>query len=220
MVLERFGLDFCCGGRRTLEAAARAKSVDVHEVVSALEALGAASNEYREPDAWKDLSVLVRHIAEQHHHYVRTASPPIAAWLERLVSRHGAGHPELAEVRETFAALAEELETHMVKEEQLLFPAVHELAAARRSHAALPRSPFATIKNPVRVMEDDHDLAGSLMERLRVLTGGFTPPDDACATYRLCYAELARYEQDLHRHVHLENHVLFPRAIALEEALA
>ena len=216
-VFARFGLDFCCGGRRTLDAAVEARGVSLDDVLGSLAALGEATASDREPAEWRDLDVLVRHILDRHHAYVQEASPTIGKWLDRLVDRHSATRPELVEVRQTFAALAEELLTHMMKEENILFPAITELAEARRTGAHRPASPFGTLANPVRVMEADHALAGDLMGQLRTLTSDFTPPDDACATYRSCYAELARYEQDLHQHVHLENNVLFPRAIDLED---
>jgi regulator of cell morphogenesis and NO signaling len=217
-VFERFGLDFCCGGRRTLREAASAAGVPVEEVVDALAALGDPGAEDLEPAEWTELDALVRHIVERHHAYVRAASPAISAWLERLVDRHGARHPELGEVRETFRELAGELETHMMKEENILFPVINDLARARRGGGRLPLTPFGTILNPVRVMETDHALAGRLLEHLRSLTDGFTPPPDACTTYRLCYTELAQFERDLHRHIHLENNLLFPRALELEQS--
>lgn len=220
LVLARFGLDFCCGGRRSLDAAARARGVPVAAVVESLEALGTPSEEDREPATWQDLDLLVRHILDHHHAYVRDASPTIHAWLDRLVDRHGARHPELAEIHDAFDALAGELMTHMLKEEHILFPAIYDLAAARRSGGVRPSTPFGTMANPIRVMEMDHDDAAELMTRLRRLTNDFTPPADACTTYRACFEELARFEHDLHRHVHLENNVLFPRAIALEQALS
>jgi regulator of cell morphogenesis and NO signaling len=219
LVLEQFGLDFCCGGRRTLDTAARARGIAVEDVVESLSALGTATADDREPAEWKDLDVLVRHILDEHHAYVRSVSPTIQAWLARLVERHGARHAELADAFATFSGLTDEMFTHMLKEEHLLFPAITELAAARRAGAARPITPFGTLANPIGVMEADHELAGDLMGRLHALTAGFAPPADACTTYRLCYAELARYEKNLHRHVHLENNVLFSRAIALEEAL-
>jgi regulator of cell morphogenesis and NO signaling len=219
LVFERFGLDFCCGGRRSLADAARAHAVAVEDVVHALTALGDAAADDREPAEWRDLDLLVRHIVEHHHAYVRHTSPTILAWLDRLVERHGARHPELAEVRHVFAAMTEEMTTHMMKEEHILFPAIHELAIAARNGTHHPPSPFGTVAHPIRVMEDDHEQAGELLARLEALTGHFTPPEDACTTFRTCYGELARYERDLHRHVHLENHVLFPRAVELEQRL-
>jgi regulator of cell morphogenesis and NO signaling len=219
-VLERFGLDFCCGGRRTLAEAADAHGVRLEAVVEDLQALGDPTPESLEPAEWKDLDVLVRHILDRHHAYVRDSAPAIQAWLDRLVARHGARHAELEEMRLVFSQLAEELDTHMVKEENILFPYINDLAATWRSGGTLPVGPFGTILNPVRVMEADHALVGELIGRLRALSGGFIPPDDACTTYKLCFAELARFEQDIHRHIHLENNILFPRALELERGLA
>ena len=146
-------------------------------------------------------------------------TPSIQTWLARLVARHGGRHPELIQVRDTFDRLTYELATHMTKEENILFPAIDELAAARRAGDRLPASPFGTVLNPVRVMEDDHRAAGDFLARIRTLTHDFTLPDDACTTYRLCFRELERFENDLHWHVHLENNVLFPRALELEQQL-
>ena len=219
-VLERFGLDFCCGGRRTLREAADESGVPVQMIVDALGALGEPAAEDLEPAAWKDLDVLVHHIVEHHHRYVRSITPTITAWLDRLVDRHGARHPELATVRRTFGLVADELLAHMVKEENILFPFITAMAQAKRGGGRLPSGPFGTILNPVRVMEADHGRVGALMSELRTAANGLTPPDDACRTFRLCYAELVSFEQDLHRHVHLEDHVLFPRAVELEQSLA
>lgn len=219
-VLERFGLDYCCDGRQTLGKAATARQVPIAPVVEALEALGAPANAVGPDAEWDQLDALTHHIAERHHRYVRETTPTIRAWLEKLTARHGTRHPELARVRETFDALANDLEAHMSKEENILFPFINDLADARRAGGRLPASPFGTVLHPVRVMEADHRAAADLLGRLRTLTGNFALPDDACTTYRLCYAELERFESDLHWHVHLENNVLFPRALDLEQQLA
>lgn len=219
-IFDRAGLDYCCHGHETLAEAAAARGLPVHELVADLEALGPLDPRDQAAAEWTDLDELTGHIVRRHHGYVRDISPIIAAWLEKLVARHGQRHPELREIRRTFAELTDEMRTHMAKEENMLFPFVDALAAAARSRGRLPAGPFGTVVNPIRVMEDDHRQAGDAVARVRVLTNDYTPPDDACATYRLCYAELATYESDLHRHVHLENHVLFPRAVELERELA
>ncbi|HUL74923.1 MAG TPA: iron-sulfur cluster repair di-iron protein [Vicinamibacterales bacterium] len=218
-VFERFGLDYCCHGRRTLDEAARDRGLPPDDVVRALEALGAPTVESELPPAWDDLGVLARHIVDQHHRYVKTTIPSVTAMLNKLVTRHGERHPELMQVRLTFLQLAEELLTHLEKEEVLLFPYVTELADAKRTGGPLPPGPFTTALHPIRVMEADHTLAGELAEQLRRLTNGFVPPADGCTTYRACYAELARFEADLHRHIHLENNVLFPRTLELERTI-
>jgi len=218
-VLERFGLDYCCHGRQTLVDAARDRGIQATDVIQALDALGPRTADSDVPPAWDDLAVLARHIVDHHHRYVRTTVAPVTAMLDKLVNRHGDRHPELAQVRLTFLQLADELLTHLDKEEHLLFPYVTDLADAKRSGTAPPPGPFTTALHPIRVMEMDHALAGELVEQLRRLTGGFAAPADACTTYRACYAELAHFEADLHRHIHLENNVLFPRALELERAM-
>ena len=160
-----------------------------------------------------------RHIVDQHHHYVREITPTIQTWLDKLVTRHGEGHPELVAVRETFARLSGEFATHMMKEEHVLFPYIDELAEADRAGTRLPSGPFGTVRNPIRAMEEDHREAAELVAQLRALTSDFTPPAEACPTYRFCFAELERFEMDSKLHVHLENHVLFPEALELEAKL-
>ena len=218
-VLDRVGLDYCCGGGRTLGEAASARQLDLTPTVAALEALGTPVADPRALEEWDELDALTEHIVWRHHRYVREMTPSIQTWLAKLVARHGTRHPELVQVRDTFDQLTNELAAHMAKEENILFPAIDDLAAARRASQRLPASPFGTVLNPVRVMEDDHRAAGDLLARIRALTDDFALPDDACTTYRLCYAELERFERDLHWHVHLENNVLFPKALELEQQL-
>jgi regulator of cell morphogenesis and NO signaling len=217
-IFDRLGLDYCCHGQRTLEQAARDRNVPISQVVQTLGELAPAAPGGG-PAAWDDLAELTAHVIERHHGYVREVSPVIEGWLEKLVSRHRAHHPELVEVRTTFEWIANDLRTHMMKEEHVLFPYIVALAEAARTSAPLPASPFGTIANPIRAMEREHEEAGDQLARLRELTNGYVVPADGCTTYRLCYEELARYEADLHRHVHLENNVLFPRAVELERTL-
>jgi regulator of cell morphogenesis and NO signaling len=218
IVFERFGLDYCCHGRQTLADAARQRGVPTDALLDALGGLPDDDNDGEAP-ATADLDELTRYIIAHHHGYIRSTTPMLTTWLDKLVDRHGGSHPELVNVRATFHRLADELFMHMGKEENILFPYIDAMAASKRAGGSVPRGPFGTVANPVRVMEDDHTLAGELAEELRVVTHGFTAPEDGCRTYRLCYDELSRFVLDLHRHVHLENHVLFPRAIALEQAL-
>jgi regulator of cell morphogenesis and NO signaling len=218
-VLERFGLDYCCNGHQTLEEAARERRVPIDEVLQAISAAGEPTAEEREAAEWRDLGALTQHIVDHHHRYVREISPTLQAWLDKLVDRHGSRHAELEQVRLTFLDVVDEMASHMVKEENILFPFIRELAAAKAAGARLPSGPFGTVLHPVRVMEADHQVVGDLVARLRTLTNGYQPPDDGCTTYRLCYAELARFEADLHRHVHLENNVLFPGAVEIEQGL-
>jgi regulator of cell morphogenesis and NO signaling len=213
-VFEQFGIDFCCGGRRSLADACRTAAADPDAVRRALDALppeGGEADERR----WS-VDHLIDHIVSTHHAYVRAAMPTTAQHLAKLISVHGERHPELARIADTFDNVRQELQQHLMKEEHVLFPYIRELATTTdgRPHP----SPFGTVKNPIRMMEREHRAAGDQMHLIRELTNGYAPPADGCATYRVTFAELAEFERDLHRHVHLENNLLFPKAVALEQS--
>jgi regulator of cell morphogenesis and NO signaling len=218
-IFDRLGLDYCCHGHHTLEDAVAESGLDVAQVAAEVEALGPSGAADPPSADWTNLGALTAHIVEHHHAYVRRTTPVIEAWLDKLVARHGARHPELSEVRQIFQELAAELLAHMMKEENILFPYIDALVAARASGRRLPPSPFGTILNPIRMMEAEHRAAGDQLAELRSLTNGYQAPPQACTTYRVCYEELARFTSDLHRHVHLENNVLFPQAVAVEREL-
>ena len=213
-VFEQFGIDFCCGGRRSLDDACREAAADPAIVIRALDALPPTRAD-DDVTRWS-LDRLIDHIVRVHHSYVRSALPAIGRHLTKLQGVHGARHPELARIATAFERLSIDLEQHMAKEEQVLFPYVRDLAAtsAHASRAAL--SPFGTVENPIRMMEREHREAADEMRLIRELTNGYTPPADGCATYTVCMTELSQFERDLHRHVHLENNVVFPMAVELE----
>ncbi len=215
-VLERFGIDFCCGGRRPFADACRAAGADPVAVRRALEALPPPDGETERPAEWP-VDRLLDYIVSTHHAYLREATPAIGRRLARLVEVHGERHPELAHIRAVFMRLGRELHQHMLKEEHVLFPYIREMASLAPGRRV--DSPFGTVANPIRMMEREHEQAGADLRLLRELTQDYTPPADGCATYQLCFAELDRFERDLHIHVHLEDHVLFPRAIELERSL-
>lgn len=216
-VFEQFGIDFCCGGRRLLADACRTAAADPDAVVRALDALPATPAGQDDVTEWP-LDRLIDHIVSTHHQYVRSALPTIARYLAKLEEVHGARHPELSRVAAYFDDMRAELEQHMMKEEQVLFPYVRELATGPDSGGGW-QSPFGTVANPIRMMEREHREAADALRLMRELTRGFTPPEDGCTTYRVCMAELAHFERDLHRHVHLENNVLFPKAMTLEDEI-
>lgn len=159
---------------------------------------------------------LVDYILANHHAYVRAALPAILAHARKVADTHGERHPEMVEVARTFERVVAEMTQHMMKEEQILFPYVKSLAAQAEADCPASPSPFGTVANPIRMMEAEHESAGGAMRRIRELTGGYAPPDDACTTYRATLAELEEFERDLHQHVHLENDILFPRALEME----
>lgn len=214
-ILDRYRLDYCCGGARSLAEGCAQSGIDVQKVVSDLQALDPASRET--PEA--DLSALIDHILSRHHAYIREAVPVVQLHLAKVVSAHGARHSELPLVASQFSKVAQELLMHMMKEEQVLFPYIRALAEAAAEDAPPPPDMFGTVQNPIRMMEIEHLEAGDGVAALRELTRGYEAPADACTTYRMVLQELEAFEQDLHRHIHLENNVLFPKAVELEEQL-
>jgi regulator of cell morphogenesis and NO signaling len=212
-VLDRFGIDFCCGGRHTLADACRAAGADTNEVTRALDALPEAAPDDQDV-THASIPDLADHIVSTHHAYVRKSMPVISRHLIKIVEAHGERHPELHRIAACFGQMCDELGQHMMKEERVLFPYLHELAAPRSGTG--PRSPFGTVQNPIRMMEREHTDAGSSLRLLRELTHGYETPSDGCTTYEVTMRELQAFERDLHRHIHLENNVLFPAAIRLE----
>ena len=212
-VFEQFGIDFCCSGRRTLAEACRAAAADPVSVVRALSALAPAIDA-DEAARWP-IPRLIDVIVATHHAYVRAAMPAITRHLAKLVEVHGSRHPELARVAAYFQQVVADLSQHMVKEEQVLFPYVRELADAGET-CGRTQSPFGTVANPIRMMEREHQEVGDALRLIRELTRGYAAPDDGCTTYAVTMAELLEFERDLHRHVHLENNVLFPAALRIE----
>jgi regulator of cell morphogenesis and NO signaling len=216
-VFEEFGIDFCCNGRRPLADACRAAAADPDAVVRALEALPPVVEGRDDVTDWP-IPRLVDYILATHHAYVRSAMPSIARHLAKLIEVHGARHPELARVSMYFGQVRSDLEQHMMKEEQVLFPYVRDLAERPESCGRM-QSPFGTVENPIRMMEREHQEVGDAMRLIRELTRGYVAPADGCTTYEIGMAELQQFERDLHRHVHLENNVLFPAAVKIERRL-
>ena len=215
-VFERHGLDFCCSGCRTIEQACRDAGVDTAAVLGELDAvLGTSSAGTPDYQSW-DARALIGHIVARHHGFVRETIPPLLQHTEKIASVHGQRHPELVHIAGLFRRVASEMTDHMFKEEQILFPFIAAIDEARASRRPIPLPPFGTVENPIGVMEAEHKFVGDAMAEMRHLTGGFTPPEDACGTYRVALQELDAFERDLHEHVHLENNVLFPKAVALE----
>jgi len=213
-VFEQFGIDFCCSGRRTLDEACRAAAADPGTVVDALTALPPAVESGDDVARWP-IPQLIDIIVSTHHAYVRSAMPAITRHLAKLVEVHGARHRELARVAAYFQQIVADLSQHMVKEEQVLFPYVRDLAQAGDA-CGRTQSPFGTVANPIRMMEREHQDVGDAVRLIRELTRGYAAPDDGCTTYAIAMAELKQFERDLHRHVHLENNVLFPAALRIE----
>jgi len=213
-VLDRLGLDYCCGGERGLAEAAAGTGLDLAEILDLLDA--APESEPAVEWGGLDLADLVTHIEESHHAYLRDALPRLRSLAEKVHDVLGERHPELAAVRDLVGALAADMEPHLLKEERILFPMVRELAEATTA----PTFHCGSLGNPIHVMSVEHDRVGELLRHLRTRTGGYTTPGDGCASFRALYEGLAELEADTHLHVHKENNVLFPAVMAAEQALA
>ena len=217
-VFERLGIDYCCHGATPLAEACAERSLDVDRVMAEI-----AESDLREVNEDFDridgsamtAGELADHIVGTHHAFLRRELPSLCDLMDKVAAAHGATHPELADLSSTLTDLRQELESHMIKEERVLFPLIKQLEAARE----LFPIHCGTVENPIRVMEHEHETVGSALGRIRILTGTYQAPADGCASFRALYDGLARLESDLHLHIHKENNILFPRAAAFESAL-
>jgi regulator of cell morphogenesis and NO signaling len=215
-VFEEYGIDYCCGGKRPLDEACATKQLAVDEVAAALAKSDREQADRGQPD-WTTapLTDLIENIVETHHGYLRRELPRLDALNSKVLAAHGAKDQNIGLCLGVFRDLCAEMRSHMMKEEEILFPAIRQLEAGTAGHFC-----FDTIASPIEVMEAEHDSAGDALARMRALTVGFTPPEDACNTYRVWLDGLATLERDMHTHVHKENNILFPRALALEASMA
>ena len=214
---EKLGIDYCCGGSRTLDQACSEANISVDEALARLDR-SAVSTETRFGQDWQNqlLVDLISHITTTHHAFVREESSRILALAAKVVGVHGKNHPELLQVQQTFSALAEELRVHLMKEEQMLFPYISLMEESTLAGEPAPPAMFGTVANPVRMMMQEHDGAGDALRSLRSITHDYGLPEDACISYRTLFGALEGFEADLHQHIHLENNILFPRAVAME----
>jgi regulator of cell morphogenesis and NO signaling len=219
-VFESLGIDYCCGGRRPLEEACQLANVPLERAVALLAECGRQVTPGDEDWNAAGVGALVEHIVTAHHAFVRSETPRLTALANKVVQAHGERHPELLAIRDHFLALTEELGAHMNKEENVLFPFVTALATAAREGRPAPTACFDSVETPISRMLADHDDAGALLAKIRELAGDFEAPANACPSYKGLYHGLQEFERDLHRHVHLENNILFPRALELEQSEA
>jgi regulator of cell morphogenesis and NO signaling len=216
-VFEKLGIDFCCGGNRPLDEACASAHLNLDSVLQSLEK--ALAEPVRPTDRELragSLAELMSHIVKTHHVYVRTNVPEISKLAEKVYGKHGPNHPELETIRNVFLGLGQELMTHLMKEENILFPYIERMEEAVIQGDPILPPPFGTVANPVRMMEHEHDDAGIALKSLRETTSNYQPPADACVSFQALYTALQNFEKDLHQHIHLENNVLFPRAVEME----
>lgn len=217
-VFEQFGIDYCCGGRKPLAQACEELQLSLDQVKEKLaEALGTPQEADLAALTTAPLRRVIQHIVREHHTYCRQELPRLTALAAKVVSRHGETHPELAQIQQRVHVLRDEMFSHMQKEEEMLFPYIAKMEFELEAGREMPGSVFGSVANPIRRMMMEHDSAGELTAEIRALSGGYQPPEGACPSYRGFFSGLQEFEADLHRHVHLENNILFPRAQRMEE---
>jgi len=218
-VFEKLGIDYCCGGNQSLVDACRAQNLSVDQVIDSLEMAEEGAHAAQKNRNWQmePLADLIAHIKNTHHKFTREEMARLVPLMDKVCSVHGKNHPELEQVRASFQVLMQELTTHMMKEERVLFPYIVRMEEAVIQKEPVLPSPFGSVQNPVSMMVHEHDSAGNALHAMREASCGYTAPGDACISYQTLYQALADFESDLHQHIHLENNILFPRAIEMEK---
>jgi len=215
-LFSKYGIDFCCKGNRTIEEVCAKKNINPakleKEILSLLETKNDNAIDFK---SWSP-TLLIEYIIEKHHSYVEEKIPVLLQFLEKLCKVHGERHPELFEINSLFKMSAGDLTQHMKKEELILFPFIQKMVKAKKENQPIQEPHFGTVENPIAMMKDEHSVEGERFDKIATLTDGFTPPEDACSTYKVTYQMLKEFEQDLHKHIHLENNILFPKAIQLQ----
>lgn len=218
-IFEKYGLDFCCRGNKIISEACSEKGLDHEIIIDELKRLNGNGKEVHFVFNDLDANILADYIVDKHHEYVRRMIPILIQHTQKVASVHGANHPEVIDIARHFSVVYKDLRQHMMKEEQMLFPYIKYLSKVQQNKTAAERPFFGTVKNPIKMMEAEHQNAGDEMAGIRKLSGNYNPPEDACNTYKICFLELKEFEEDLHQHVHLENNILFPKAVELEETV-
>lgn len=218
-VFKKYGLDFCCGGKKTVKQACAEKGLDVTKVEQELQQADQLPSTRPLPYGDWSLDFLADYIVNTHHLYVKKNLPDIKAYAEKVTKVHGNHHTELVRIRQLVEDINTELLAHMVKEERILFPYIKELELAKNNRKSLNAAHFGTVQNPISMMEMEHENVGQNLETIRELSNNYSLPEDACASYSMLYRMLDEFEEDLHLHIHLENNILFPKALEIEKQL-
>ena len=220
-LFEKLKIDYCCGGNRPLTEACALAGIDVDDVLDMLAEVTEATAEDKGSLDFQNASLpeLITHILGTHHVFTKSEMDRLQLLADKVLAAHGGNHPELIHLDELFTRLCADLKPHMFKEEQILFPYIVAMAEPAEQNRAVALAPFGTVNNPIRMMMMEHDTAGQILRELRALTSDYKVPADACVSYQTLYQALENFEKDLHQHIHLENNILFPKALALENAL-
>jgi regulator of cell morphogenesis and NO signaling len=218
-VFKKYGLDFCCGGKKTVKEACAEKGLNVSQVEQELMHADKLLASRPIPYAEWSLDFLADYIVNTHHSYVKKNLPDLLAYATKVMKVHGSHHPELIRINQLVEEVNAELTGHMLKEERVLFPYIKEIVVAKNNTTMIHTAHFGTVQNPINMMEMEHELVGKNLAEIRELSGNYSLPEDACASYSLLYRMLDEFEEDLHLHVHLENNILFPKALEMEKQL-
>ncbi|APU67105.1 iron-sulfur cluster repair di-iron protein [Christiangramia fulva] len=219
-IFKNHKIDFCCQGNRSIREAAEKNKLDAHVLLNEIKTLQNIKTEERIDFQKWPMEQLIDYIEKKHHRYVEEQIPILKAYLEKLCKVHGDSHPELFQITDNFNQSGAELGAHMKKEELILFPIIKKMEQAKKSATKFEKVPMGTVQNPIQKMMDEHETEGERFRQIEALSDGYTPPADACNTYRVTYSLLHEFEEDLHQHIHLENNILFPKAAELEKELA
>lgn len=218
-VFKKYGLDFCCGGKKTVRQACAEKGLDITEIEEELKRAGNMPASRPLPYSEWSPDFLADYIVNTHHSYVRKSLPDIMAYAKKVMKVHGKIHPELITIHQLLEDVNTELMLHMIKEEKVLFPYIKQLVASTKDSLPMYAAQFETVQVPINLMEMEHELVGGNLAKIRELSVNYNLPEDACASYSLLYRMLDEFEDDLHLHIHLENNILFPNAVELEKKL-
>jgi regulator of cell morphogenesis and NO signaling len=217
-VFKKYGIDFCCGGNKTLKGECERKGLNYGNIISEMKQNATTFNQQLPYNEW-ELDFLIDFIINIHHSFIRRTLPDIISFSVKVLKVHGNNHSELYEINLLTNKLSIELYEHMKKEETILFPYIKEMIKSGKQDKLQSISRIEDIRKPIDVMEFEHEQAGSILHRIRQLCNNYLPPVDACTTYKILYQMLESFEKDLHQHIHLENNILFPKALRLREAL-
>ena len=220
-LFETLKIDYCCGGNQPLAQACASAGFDFDNVMRMLAEVTQSTSQAEAELDFQNMSLpeLIAHILDTHHVFTKSEMDRLQLLVDKVLAAHGGNHPELVHLDELFTRLCADLKPHMFKEEQILFPYILALTKAADQNRVAPFAPFGTVNNPIRIMMMEHDTAGEILREMRALTFDYKVPADACISYQTLYQALENFEKDLHQHIHLENNILFPKALELENGL-
>ena len=216
-VFQKYGIDFCCKGGKSIDEVCESKKINTGQLLTELADVSEQpGNQATDFKSWPP-DLLADYIEKKHHRYITDTTPSLKQFLDKLCKVHGSNHPELFEINKEFTASSDELASHMKKEETVLFPYVRQMADCGNRKEQSAGHSFGSVRNPIQMMMQEHDTEGERFRKISELSSNYTPPDDACTTYKVAYSMLKEFENDLHMHIHLENNILFPKAIEMEK---